>query len=109
VSKRNIYFILAILGLLLPYGLFLPWLVEHGFNVQLFFSEMFANDVAGTTALDFLMVTIVVNVFIVSESKRIGMKNIYIPVIASLLAIGFGLAVFLCMRERFFEKDLKNE
>ena len=105
MSKQNIYLILAILGILLPYGLFLPWLLEHGFNVQLFFSEMFANDIAGTTALDFLVVTIVVNVFIVFESKKIGMKNIYISVLASLFAIGFGLALFLWLRERHYARS----
>ena len=105
MSNKNIYSFLAILGLLLPYGLFLPWLLEHGFNVSFFFSEMFANDVAGTTALDFLVVTLVVNVFIVVESRRIGMKNIYVSVLASFLAIGFGLALFLCLRERFLEKE----
>ena len=109
MSKRNIYFILAILGILLPYSLFLPWLLEHGFNVQLFFQELLANDVASTTALDFLVVSLAVIAFIVFESRRLGMKNMYLFIVATLVAVGFGLALFLCMRERFFEKDLKNE
>lgn len=107
MSKRNIYFILAILGILLPYSLFLPWLLEHGFNVQLFFQEFLANDVASTTALDFLVVSLAVIFFIVFESKKLGMKNMYLFIVATLMAVGFGLALFLCMRERFFEKEEK--
>ena len=58
MSKRNVYFVLAILGLVLPYSLFLPWLLEHGLDVQLFFKEFLANDVASTTALDFLVASL---------------------------------------------------
>ena len=46
MSKKNVYFVLAILGLLLPYGVFVPWLLENGLDVQLFFSEMLSNEVA---------------------------------------------------------------
>jgi len=109
MSKRNVYFVLAILGLVLPYSLFLPWLLEHGLDVQLFFSELLANDVASTTALDFLMVSIAVMVFIVFESKKLGMKHMYVYILATLVAVGFGLALFLCTRERHYEKVLKNE
>jgi hypothetical protein len=105
MSKRNIYFILAILGVLLPYSLFLPWLLEHGLDFQLFFSELFANDVASTTALDFMMVSVGVIVFIVFESKKLGMKKIYIPIFATIVAVGFGLALFLCMRERHYDRE----
>ena len=104
MSKRNIYFILAILGVLLPYSLFFPWLLEHGLDFQLFFSELFANDVASTTALDFMMVSVGVIVFIVFESKKLGMKKIYIPILATIVAVGFGLTLFLCMRERHYDR-----
>ena len=104
MSKRNIYFILAILGLVLPYSMFIPWIIENGLDVQLFFQEFFANGVASTTVFDFIMVSMTVIVFIIFESKKLGMEKIYIPILASLVAVGFGLAVFLCMRERHYEK-----
>ena len=105
MSKRNIYSLLAILGLLLPYSIFLPWLLENGLNIELFFQELLANGVATTTALDFMMVSVAVIVFIVFESKKLGMKKVYIPILATLVAVGFGLALFLCMRERFYENE----
>ena len=104
MSKRNVYFVLAILGLVLPYGLFLPWLLEHGLDFGLFFQELFVNDVAGTGGLDILAVTIVILTFIVMESKRLGMKYMVFPILTTFVAVGFGLAVFLCMRERHIEK-----
>lgn len=106
MSKKNVYFVLAILGLVLPYSLFLPWLLEHGLDFTLFFQALFINDVAGTGGLDILAVTLVIVVFIVFESKKLGMKHVYIPLLATLIAVGFGLALFLCLRERHFEKEL---
>ena len=108
MSKRNVYFVLAILGLVLPYSLFLPWLLEHGLDFQLFFSELFVNDVAGTGGLDIFAVTLAIVVFIVFESKKLGMKHMYVYILATLVAVGFGLALFLCNRERYYEKVLKN-
>jgi len=105
MSKRNVYFVLAILGLVLPYSLFLPWLLEHGLDFGLFFQELFVNDVAGTGGLDILAVTIVILTFVVMESKKLGMKHTIIPILATLVAVGFGLAVFLCLRERHFENE----
>ena len=105
MSKRNVYFILAILGLVLPYSVFVSWVFENGLDVSLFFSELLANDVAKTTALDFLMVTIGVIVFILFESKKLGMKTMAISILATLVAVGFGLALFLCLRERHLENE----
>jgi len=107
MSKKSVYFVLAILGLVLPYSMFVPWLLEHGLNVQLFFQEFFANGVASTTALDFIMVSMTVIIFIIFESRKLGMKQVYIPILASLVAVGFGLAVFLCMREKYYDKGMR--
>ena len=105
MSKRNVYFILAILGLFLPYSLFLPWLLEHGVDFSLFFSEFSVNAIAQTAGLDILVTTVTLLIFIVFEGKKLGMKNLYIPLLATLVGIAFGLAVFLFMRERYYENE----
>jgi len=84
MSKKSVYFVLAILGLVLPYSMFIPWLLEHRLNVQLFFQEFFANGVASTTALDFIMVSVGVIFFIIFENKKLGMKKIYIPIFSNI-------------------------
>ena len=48
-------------------------------------------------------------VFIVFESKKLGMKHMYVYILAALVAVGFGLALFLWSRERHNEKVLYNE
>ncbi|HIC99030.1 MAG TPA: DUF2834 domain-containing protein, partial [Pyrodictiaceae archaeon] len=53
-------------------------------------------------------VTLAIVVFIVFESKKLGMKHMYVYILATLVAVGFGLALFLCSREKHYEKVLKN-
>jgi len=105
MSERNIYFILAILGILLPYSLFLPWLLEHGLDFQLFFSELFANDVAGTGGLDILAVTLAIVIFIIFEGRKLAMKYYWISALATVVVgVGFGLPLFLWLREGHYER-----
>jgi Protein of unknown function (DUF2834). len=46
MKARHFYLVFCLLGLLLPYSQFVPWLLEHGFNVALFFRELFANRIS---------------------------------------------------------------
>jgi Terpene cyclase DEP1 len=44
---KSIYTLLAILGLVLPYSQFIPFILEHGFDIKLFFEQLFANKISG--------------------------------------------------------------
>ena len=102
MTRQNIYLLLALLGILLPYSLFLPWLLKNGLDFQLFFQELFINDIAGTGGLDILAVTIAIVVFIVFEGKRLAVQKFWIPALATIMiGVGFGLPLFLYMRERY--------
>ncbi|WP_335633106.1 DUF2834 domain-containing protein [Brevibacillus formosus] len=41
---KNLYLLLAILGAVLPYSYFIPFLRVNGLDIKLFTSELFAND-----------------------------------------------------------------
>ena len=105
MSKQNIYLTLALLGILLPYTIFFPWLLEHGLDFSLLFSEFSVNAVAATAGLDILVTTVALLIFIIFESQKLGMKNIYIPLVATMIGIAFGLALFLFMRERHYASE----
>jgi hypothetical protein len=36
---RRFYLLLAVIGLIVPYSQFIPWVLEHGLNVPLLFTE----------------------------------------------------------------------
>ncbi len=97
---RPLYLALCILGAVLPYSQFLPWLGAHGVDVPLFFRELFANRVAGAFAVDVIVTVIVVSVFIVVEGRRLRIANLWLPVsLVFLVGNSCGFPLFLYWRE----------
>ena len=50
---------LCVLGLVLPYSQFVPWLLEHGLNITVFVRELFANRISAFFAMDVIVSAIV--------------------------------------------------
>lgn len=46
------YLVLTLLGILLPYGAFVPWLLANGLDITLLFSEAAANPISLFAWLD---------------------------------------------------------
>jgi hypothetical protein len=94
------YLVLCFVGLLLPYSQFIPWLVTHGPNIDLFAKQLFGNRITAFFAIDVLLSAVVLIVFIITENSRLGGRQKWLPIIA-LLTGGVSLAfpLFLYMRE----------
>jgi hypothetical protein len=104
MKPKAAYLALSIVGAILPYWKFLPWVVEHGLNLSLFFQELFVNRISTFFAMDVIVSAVVLLRFIRVESSRLGVRRWWLPV-AGTLAVGvsFGLPLFLYMRERTLE------
>ena len=100
MKARHFYLICCVVGLLLPYSQFAPWLLEHGFNVTLFFGELFANRISAFFAMDVIVSAIVLIWFIQSEGKRSGVQLLWLPTIGTLVVgVSFGFPLFLFLRQ----------
>lgn len=98
---RWVYLCLVVLGTLLPYSQFVPWLAEHGPNVRLLFIELFLGHVSAFFGLDAILSALVLLVFIFSEGTRRKMGMLWLPVAATcLIGVSCGFPLFLYMRER---------
>ena len=105
MKLRHLYLGLALIGLLLPYSQFLPWMVAHGLNVALFFRDLFANGIAASFVMDVLVSAIVLLVLVITEGRRLQMRGLWLPVAGVVLVgVSFGLPLFLYMRERQIER-----
>jgi hypothetical protein len=104
VSQKSMYLCLSVLGVVLPYSQFIPWIIEHGPNVELLFRQLFANRIGAFFGWDVLVSAVVLVRFVRVEGRRLGMRLLWLP-IAGLLAVGvsFGLPLFLYLRERALE------
>jgi uncharacterized protein DUF2834 len=100
MKTRAFYLLLCVLGFALPYSQFVPWLLEHGFNVNLFFRELFATRISAFFAMDVILSAIVLIWFIQSEGKRLRVRLLWFPVVGTLVVgVSFGLPLFLFLRQ----------
>ncbi len=100
MRPKTAYLVLCLFGLFLPYSQFIPWLVEHGLDIDLFFKQLFGNRVSAFFAIDVFVSAAVLIVFIHGENSRLGARKKWLPIIA-LLTVGVSLAfpLFLYIRE----------
>ncbi len=97
---KLIYFILSVLGVVLPLSQFVPWVYQHGLNLPLLIDEAFGDRISAFAWLDVIVSAIVVLVFIVWEGSRIGMTRLWIPVVGLFsIGVSLGLPLFLLLRE----------
>lgn len=102
---KTFYALCCIPGLLLPWSLFIPWLLEHGLNTPLLVQEAASTRVGAFAWLDVLVAALVLLGFIVAESRRLAMRAWWVPVAGTcLVGVSFGLPLFLWLRERHREQ-----
>ena len=100
MKTRHFYLACCVLGLLLPYSVFLPWLLEHGLDFALFVRELFVNRISAFFAMDVIVSAIVLIWFIQSEGKRLRVRLLWLPTVGTLLAgVSFGFPLFLFLRQ----------
>ena len=83
MKTRQFYLVCCVLGLVLPYSQFVPWLLEHGLNFALFFCELFANRISAFFAMDVIVSAIVLMWFIQSEGKRLRVGLLWLPTVGT--------------------------
>ena len=100
MKARHFYIICCVLGLVLPYSQFVPWLLEHGSNVTLLFRELFANRISALFAMDVIVSAIVLIWFIQTEGRRLQVRLLWLPMLGTLLVgVSFGFPLFLFLRQ----------
>lgn len=103
---KYFYGVLCVLGVLLPYGVFVPWVAEHGLNVGLLVSEAAQTSIGTFAWLDVIVSAIVLLGFIVVEGTRQGIRKLWVPVLGTCtVGVSLGLPLFLLMREIYSEKQ----
>ena len=97
---RKLYLVMALLGALLPGRYLVRFLMQHGLDMNLFFGQLFQNDIAAFFGLDVIVTSVVLWLLVFSEGKRLGMKQLWVYIVCNL-AIGVSLALplFLYFRE----------
>jgi hypothetical protein len=104
MKLKNVYLLLCVLGLVVPYSQFVPWLHENGMNLGLLVRQLFANRISSFFGLDVLVSSAVLLVFMRVEGRVLRLQRRWLPIIG-LCTVGVSLALplFLYLRERAVE------
>ena len=100
MKPKTIYLALCVLGAVVPYSQFVPWVAQHGLDISLFVRELFANRISAFFALDVIISAVALIGFVRREGAQLKIKRLWLPVLATLLVgVSLGLPLFLYMRE----------
>ena len=106
--KRWIYFLLAIVGIILPMSQFIPASVDGEFTVGGMIDRMTADRTITGVTLDFLVVVITGLVFGIFESFRLQLRWAWISLVGTfLIGASFGLPFLLFLRESALQRKTK--
>lgn len=100
---RRFYAVACVLGVVLPYWQFVPWVAEHGLDSMLLIREIAQSRIAAFAWLDVFVSAVVLIRFASVESRRLGDHRLFWwPLLGTLtVGVSFGLPLFLFLRERY--------
>lgn len=95
MRPKTTYLWLCVLGTILPYSQFVPFVVQNGLDVRLFFEQLFSNRVSAFFGMDVLVSSVVLCALVVVEGRRAGVRHRWAPVLAALtVGVSLGLPRF---------------
>lgn len=106
MTRKAVYLVFCVLGILLPYSQFVPWVVaHHGVPIGLFLRELFANRIGAFFGMDVLVSAVVLIFFLRREGRRLGVRYLWLPILGTLaIGVSLGFPLFLYLREGALEK-----
>ena len=99
-----IYVLLCLVGAILPFSQFLPWLSENGLNLLLAWQQIGSDALSAFAWADLLVSSVAAITFIIIESRRIQLRHYWLPIAATcIVGLSLGLPLFLLMRHRHLQ------
>ena len=99
MRPKTVYLLLTVLGALLPYLHFLPWLLLYGLDLRLFFHHLHANPVSEFFAADVIVSAAVVLAYVIYERRVLGWAW-WLPVLGLMIfRVSVALPLLLYLRE----------
>jgi Terpene cyclase DEP1 len=100
MKPKHLYLILCILGTILPYAQFIPFLREHGIAPGLLLRQLFSTPAGGFFGMDVFVSSVVLWVLVYLDGRRYRVRHRWAPIAGNLtVGVSLGLPLFLYLRE----------
>ena len=102
-----VYLVLALLGAVLPTLANIEFAKSYGpsFDIQLFIELANSNPASQSLSRDLFIGSSAIFIWIISESKRLQMKNLWVVILTTFtIAFSFSAPLFLYLRELRIEE-----
>ncbi len=107
---KAFYATCAALGTILPCSQLARWLAERGPASPALLQGIVSDPLSAFAWSDVLISAVVLLAFILAESRRVGVRSLWLPVAGTLVVgVSCGLPLFLLMRERHLEATKEPE
>ena len=104
MKPKYIYLLIAVIGTVVPYYSLIAFLLHNGLDMELFFSHMFDKEIAAFFSWDVIISTFAVVTLVITEGKRLRMKNTWIYILFNLtVGVSLALPAFLFSRESYLK------
>ena len=106
------YLLLAVFGSIFPTLANIEFVQSYGpyFDIQLFIEMANSNPASQSLSRDLFIGSTAVFIWIISESKRLEMKNLWIVILTTFtIAFAFSAPLFLYLRELRIEEMNREE
>jgi len=98
MKPKTLYLSLCVVGIVLSYWQFIPWLIANGMNFSLFFQQLFASRISSFFAMDVLVSAIALMIFV--RQERLSGTARWLPLIAVVtVGVSLALPLFLYLRQ----------
>ena len=110
MNMARIYLVMSIVGFVIPYAFFVPWVLEHGLDPVLLVTELFSTRISAFFGSDVIIAAVVLVLLILTDGRKAGVRPLWMPVAGTLcVGVSFGLPLYLYLRERSVGQQGGNE
>lgn len=104
------YLGLAFVGAVAPYSFMGQFLLTHGLNFTEFKAQLWASPISSFVGAAFIIASLVTFFFVLGEGRRLKMKGLWLPLLASLMVgASCGLPLFLYLRDMALIRQKERE
>ena len=109
MKPKHLYAALCIIGTILPYTQFVPWIIENGLNISLLVNQIASSRVAAFGWLDAFVSALTLFVLIFTDGRKQRVPHLWLPIVGTLtVGVSLGLPLYLLLQEIRRDADFSN-